>query len=582
MAGTAPARAITIDGVFSDWTSQQIIGTDGASDVGDGDPVDWLTLWAKFENGGLYVSYTTGADIDFAQNAWRYSVFLDTDSLPATGYRGGDLPYAMGAEYLIEGATIYKYTGHGNDWVWSKVGSATYAISRNRLEMRIGASATALTAKSKIKIMLVGNNNARNDFARNDRAGFAYPADPVVVDGAFADWAAVTPIGTDAAGDVSASDIVDWTDVRVLGRNGTLYLNYTSAKPIDLFNNGWRYGVLIDADNNNRSGYTNITGGVGAEYLVEGATLYRYQGDGTTWQWDPVTQLSAAVSGKSLELAVAASHLGISDSQFSVRLRLIGSNDVAWDLAPELAPGFLYRNAPRQNQVACQRMAIPSYFRNSGGLWDKALAEVPPTQIMLINPINGPGEAPQDDFSILAATASARGAKVFGYVSTQYSGRDPALVKEDINRYANWYPSLDGIFLDEVSVFCSVLGYYTDIDRYISSFVNSKGARFTTVLNNGGYPGECYMSAGDIIVREEKFSVYRNAVPPSWTFNYSPERFWHIVWQATQAQMSTAIDISRRRNAGFVYVTNDTLPNPYDTLPTYWNAEMTKLSELCD
>ena len=402
-----------------------------------------------------------------------------------------------------------------------------------------------------------------------------------MVDGAFADWAAVTPVGTDATGDVSPNDIVDWVDVRALGQNGTLYLSYTTAKPIDLANNGSRYDVLIDADNNNRSGYTNIPAGIGAEFLIEGATLFKYAGDGASWQWTPVTRVSTAAAANRLELAVAASHLGLSDTQFNIRLRLLGNNTGTWDLAPDLAPGFSYTRTGQRTSVSCQRMAIPSYFTNTA-LWDQAISRVPQTQIMLINPINGPGEAPRDDLAVVAAKSSAAGMTVLGYVSTQSSGRDPALVKQDIDRYAEWYRTLDGIFLDEVSLYCSVHGYYEEIDRYIGSFLSPKNKRFITVLNNGNYPGECYVSAGDIVVYEQPYSIFRNAAPPSWVFNYAPERFWNIVWQTSQSQMSAAIDTSRRRNVGYVYVTNDALPNPYDSLPSYWTAEMNKLSELCN
>ena len=311
-----PARAITVDGVFSDWTSSQLIGIDAAGDVGAGDTVDFLSLWARFENSALYVSYKTQRNIDFAGNAWRYGVLLDINSVKTTGYRGAASEYALGADYLVEGATIYKYAGGGTNWAWTTVGTAAYAIAGDRLEMRIAGSTIGMTGTSKIKIMAVGKNDGTYDFACDDKAGFAYPRDPIVVDGAFTDWAAVTPVGTDATGDVSPGDIVDWLDLRALGQNGTLYLSYTTAKPVDLLNNGSRYDVLIDADNNDRSGYTNIPAGIGAEFLIEGATLFKYAGDGASWQWTPVTRVSAAAAANRLELAVAASHLGLSDTQF--------------------------------------------------------------------------------------------------------------------------------------------------------------------------------------------------------------------------------------------------------------------------
>lgn len=169
---------------------------------------------------------------------------------------------------LDEGATIYRYTGSGTDWTWSWAAPPNCAISGARLEMRIFGATIGMTATSRIKIMLVGNNDTTRDIARDDLAGFAYPRDRIVLDGAFSDWSGVTPIGTDLKNDVSAGDTVDWVNVRAVRQNGTLYLSYTTASPIDLARNGWRYDLLIDADNNNRTGFMGLPSGVGAEYLV--------------------------------------------------------------------------------------------------------------------------------------------------------------------------------------------------------------------------------------------------------------------------------------------------------------------------
>jgi uncharacterized delta-60 repeat protein len=332
-------KPIAIDGNFSDWSTLDIVGTDAAGDVGPTDAVDWLTLWAKFENGNLMISYQTQNNIDFNNNAWRYGVFLDIDSNPTTGYRGSRSEYRFGAEYLVEGGTIYRYTGSGTTWAWSSVGSTTYAINGNRLEMQIPGGTIGMIASSRIKIMLVGNNDTTSDFARNDLAGFAYPRDRIVLNSDLTSWSGVTPLGTDPAGDASG-DIVDWVDVRALRQNGTLYLSYTTVGPIDLANNGWRYNLLIDTDNNPNTGFTGLPGGIGAEYLIQGSTLYRYMGTGKDWSWSKVTPLSVCVSGTQLELAVAEQYLGLSGSSYALGIRLFGDNPTTWDLAPDLAPGF--------------------------------------------------------------------------------------------------------------------------------------------------------------------------------------------------------------------------------------------------
>jgi hypothetical protein len=44
--------------------------------------------------------------------------------------------------------------------------------------------------------------------------------------------------------------------------------------------------------------------------------------------------------------------------------------------------------------------------------------------------------------------------------------------------------------------------------------------------------------------------------------------------------MTRAVGLTEQRRAGYVYVTADMLPNPYDTLPTgtYWSRELASLA----
>lgn len=42
---------------------------------------------------------------------------------------------------------------------------------------------------------------------------------------------------------------------------------------------------------------------------------------------------------------------------------------------------------------------------------------------------------------------------------------------------------------------------------------------------------------------------------------------------ASAADMRAAIDLAIQRNIGFVYLTDDVLPNPWDTLPSFWQDE---------
>jgi hypothetical protein len=100
-----------------------------------------------------------------------------------------------------------------------------------------------------------------------------------------------------------------------------------------------------------------------------------------------------------------------------------------------------------------------------------------------------------------------------------------------------------------------------------------------TVLNPGMQTNECYLSAADVIVTfEGDVRTYQNSYSaPGWVANYTPDRFWHLVYNVpTAQQMRTILQLSKERGAGWVYVTPDNLPNPWDTLPTgsYWTDEL--------
>jgi hypothetical protein len=45
--------------------------------------------------------------------------------------------------------------------------------------------------------------------------------------------------------------------------------------------------------------------------------------------------------------------------------------------------------------------------------------------------------------------------------------------------------------------------------------------------------------------------------------------------------VTSAINLSKTRNAGYVYVTDGTGGNPYSTLPTYWSSEDSVITQGC-
>jgi hypothetical protein len=249
-----------------------------------------------------------------------------------------------------------------------------------------------------------------------------------------------------------------------------------------------------------------------------------------------------------------------------------------------------------------QKMAIPAYFY-PGPLWSQLESAAPTVGLAVMNPASGPGSGHgggsgryiNPDYARAVANAKAQGIKVIGYVHTSYGTRSKSEVMSEINNYYFWY-GVDGIFLDEADASCQPRpnkNYYKDLYLYIKS---KRGANLV-VLNPGVRAAEYCMSVTDILVNfEGAFKrpstdtnphnfYYNESWAPGWEIHYQPNRFWHLVYDTSESDtdgdsigdMPHAIQLSKDRNAGWVYVTSDTLPNPWDTLPdpSYWSHELT-------
>lgn len=223
---------------------------------------------------------------------------------------------------------------------------------------------------------------------------------------------------------------------------------------------------------------------------------------------------------------------------------------------------------------------VPAYFY-PGPLWTSlngAAARVPLTAIMNAN--NGPGAAQDANYVAAVDSLRAAGGKVAGYVYTSYGARPLVQVEADIDRYLTWY-SVDGFFVDEMTNDndTSHLDYYAALEQYIKG----KGVGLTVTGNPGTNTAEDYLTrpAADTLVLFESGSGYPAFAPSGWVPNHLARQFVHLVYDISSATtMTSDIDLAVSRNAGWVYVTNDKGANPWDTLPSYWENEVSYVEAL--
>ena len=118
--------------------------------------------------------------------------------------------------------------------------------------------------------------------------------------------------------------------------------------------------------------------------------------------------------------------------------------------------------------------------------------------IVIINPNSGPGVIKDQAFENIINTYKASGKRVLGYVSTDYTHRDQQEVIADIERYLDFYPQVDGFFLDEVSNELRDFEYYRQIYNYVKGIGN-----FMVVINPGARVPQEYYSVADKVVAFE-------------------------------------------------------------------------------
>lgn len=239
----------------------------------------------------------------------------------------------------------------------------------------------------------------------------------------------------------------------------------------------------------------------------------------------------------------------------------MGSTLMAVNIYEELE-ALAKRVSALEMKLQPQMQIGPVTYFFPGTKWDETLAKNPP--VVIINPGSGPGTAVSSSYVAQVGKAKAAGAKVLGYVYTDYAARAPATVKAEIDKYKAWY-GVDGIFLDETSNVVAAVPYYADLSNYI------RGKGGLVVLNPGTKTIEEYAGLADWIMNAEcDLATYRARNGALWEAKY-PDKFWHVVHTCPAADMPEVVALAKARRAALVYVTDDVMANPYDKLPTYWS-----------
>lgn len=233
---------------------------------------------------------------------------------------------------------------------------------------------------------------------------------------------------------------------------------------------------------------------------------------------------------------------------------------------------------------------VPAYFDPTGSpnpwtvMCGDMSTESSPS-IAIMNPANGPGHKADSDDAAALAQCHLDGQQVIGYVATKYSHRSIAKVEKEIDAYFSFYPTLDGIFLDNMAqtptAKASCGGCQMTVESYYSTLYNYVHDEGTSVMvvGNPGDPAttswQLSAPVADVVVTFEGSSAsYQTYAPPLWVLEEPADKIANIVYAAASTALASDCSIGADDNAGFLYVTDlKAKPNPYDALPSYWQTE---------
>jgi hypothetical protein len=210
---------------------------------------------------------------------------------------------------------------------------------------------------------------------------------------------------------------------------------------------------------------------------------------------------------------------------------------------------------------AAQRLTgsiVPLYTYPTDTSWTAIIAakkaHAAARVIAIVNPNSGPGDAVDATFT----SGIAKLVVPIGYVSTNYTKRGAAAVNADVDKWRAAYPAVSGIFFDEQSVQAGDEAFYRDA----SSHAKTKGFTLTVGNPGTGVP-DSYLDTVDIMLN------YESAGLPSLNSlsKYAPHRE-HFAIIPYAAAFDASYAKSAANSVAYVYITNDDLPNPWDSLPS--------------
>jgi hypothetical protein len=253
-----------------------------------------ISSWSGHNDGA-----TSTYSFSYTGSPQYLHVYIDSDNAAATGYQVG----GIGADYMVENGVLYQYAGSGRSWSWSRINSAQMSVTNSAASYTVQRSQSGETSSSRATVV----------FQTNDVTG---------------NLLATTPpyehIFSPASGPITSY----WAE-----NDESTVTYHATFSPVGSWNH-----VFIDSDSDSSTGFS--TGGIGANFMIENSSFYRYTGTSGSWGWTLLGDAHQAVSGNILNWSVPRTSVGLSAvSTAAIVFNTTGGSDFSTEVYREVLTG---------------------------------------------------------------------------------------------------------------------------------------------------------------------------------------------------------------------------------------------------
>lgn len=212
---------------------------------------------------------------------------------------------------------------------------------------------------------------------------------------------------------------------------------------------------------------------------------------------------------------------------------------------------------------------------------------------IVLNPASGPGTGVIAAYTTVIAQLQAAGATVLGYVptgygvaNTDYNPQNQATIEAQVNDWITWYPTVNGIFFDEMdntasATTCTSIagGNCLSLYQQLTTYTHSLGMPLTY-----GNPGQntiaTYLNSSPPAT--DRIMVYEtNAYGSAAQLNNGGlcgTNGYNCAAAEYAVSYSAAALLLMEQNDSWIFMTDGPSANPYDVAPTYLSTVMAALS----